>query len=177
MLRLDLEHWVNDALMALFFFVIGLEVRRELSIGELTERRRVVVPAVAALCGIAVPALLFLAVNPSGEAARGWGVVIGTDTAFLLGALAIVGPRCPTQLRVFLLTLTVFDDIVAVSIIGDRLLGVARPRRARRRGRRAARAGAGSAGAASGAPRSTSCWASCCGSRRSSPACTLRSRA
>ena len=117
-LRMDLEHWVNDALMALFFFVIGLEVRRELSIGELTERRRVVVPAVAALCGIVVPALLFLAVNPSGDAARGWGVVIGTDTAFLLGALAIVGPRCPTQLRVFLLTLTVFDDIVAVSIIG-----------------------------------------------------------
>ena len=77
-----------------------------------------IVPAVAALCGIVVPALLFLAVNPSGEAARGWGVVIGTDTAFLLGALAIVGPRCPTQLRVFLLTLTVFDDIVAVSIIG-----------------------------------------------------------
>jgi Na+/H+ antiporter NhaA len=117
-LALDLEHWVNDALMALFFFVIGLEVRRELSIGELTERRRVVVPAVAAMAGIVVPALLFLAVNPSGEAARGWGVVIGTDTAFLLGALAIVGPRCPTQLRVFLLTLTVFDDIVAVSVIG-----------------------------------------------------------
>ena len=177
MLRLDLEHWVNDALMALFFFVIGLEVRRELSIGELTERRRVVVPAVAALCGIAVPALLFLAVNPSGEAAKGWGVVIGTDTAFLLGALAIVGPRCPTQLRVFLLTLTVFDDIVAVSIIGIvysesldlAMLAVAAVC--------AAGAGVARAAAASGAPRSSSCWASCCGSRRSSRACILRSPA
>jgi Na+/H+ antiporter NhaA len=117
-LGMDLGHWINDGLMAIFFFVVGLEVRRELSIGELTDRRRIVVPAAAALCGIAVPALLYLLVNPSGEAARGWGVVIGTDTAFLLGALAIVGPRCPTQLRVFLLTLTVFDDIVAVAIIG-----------------------------------------------------------
>jgi Na+/H+ antiporter NhaA len=117
-LAMDLGHWIDDGLMAVFFFVVGLEVRRELSIGELTERRRIVVPAVAALAGIAFPALLYLLVNPAGEAARGWGVVIGTDTAFLLGALAIVGPRCPTQLRVFLLTLTVFDDIVAVAIIG-----------------------------------------------------------
>jgi Na+/H+ antiporter NhaA len=117
-IAMDLGHWINDGLMAIFFFVVGLEVRRELSIGELRDRSRVVVPAVAALCGIAVPALLYTAVNPSGVAADGWGIVIGTDTAFLLGALAIVGPRCPTQLRVFLLTLTVFDDIVAVAIIG-----------------------------------------------------------
>jgi Na+/H+ antiporter NhaA len=116
-LAMDLGHWISDGLMAVFFFVVGLEVRRELSIGELADRRRIVVPAVAALSGIAVPALLYLLVSPSG-AAHGWGVVIGTDTAFLLGALAIVGPRCPTQLRVFLLTLTVFDDIVAVAIIG-----------------------------------------------------------
>jgi len=117
-ISLDLRDWVNDGLMALFFFVIGLEVRRELSVGELTERRRVLVPAVAAAGGMVVPALLYLLVNPSGDAAHGWGIVIGTDTAFLLGALAIVGPACPTQLRVFLLTLTVFDDIVAVTIIG-----------------------------------------------------------
>ena len=117
-LAMDLEHWVNDGLMALFFFVIGLEVRRELSIGELTHRRRVVVPLVAGLAGMLLPALLYLALNPSGEAARGWGIVIGTDTAFLLGALALVGPACPTQLRVFLLTLTVIDDIVAVTVIG-----------------------------------------------------------
>lgn len=117
-IALDLHHWVNDGLMALFFFVIGLEVRRELSVGELTDRKRIVVPAVAAFGGMVVPALLYLLVNPSGDAAQGWGIVIGTDTAFMLGALAIVGPACPTQLRVFLLTLTVFDDIVAVSIIG-----------------------------------------------------------
>ncbi|HEY7722705.1 MAG TPA: Na+/H+ antiporter NhaA [Pedococcus sp.] len=117
-LAMDLGHWVNDGLMALFFFVIGLEVRRELSIGELTQRRRVVVPLVGGVLGMVVPALLYLALNPAGEAARGWGVVIGTDTAFLLGALALVGPACPTQLRVFLLTLTVIDDIVAVTVIG-----------------------------------------------------------
>jgi Na+/H+ antiporter NhaA len=117
-LSMDLRHWVNDGLMALFFFVIGLEVRHELSVGELRDRRKVMLPAVAAAGGILVPALLYLVLNPSGEAARGWASVIGTDTAFLLGALAIVGPACPTQLRVFLLTLTVFDDIAAVAVIG-----------------------------------------------------------
>jgi Na+/H+ antiporter NhaA len=115
---LDLRHWVNDGLMALFFFTIGLEVRRELSVGELTQRRRIVVPGVAALGGMVVPALLYLLIAPSGDAAAGWGIVIGTDTAFLLGALALVGPLCPTQLRVFLLSLTVFDDAVAVAVIG-----------------------------------------------------------
>jgi Na+/H+ antiporter NhaA len=117
-LAMDLGHWVNDGLMAVFFFVIGLEVRRELSMGELTDRRRVLIPATAAIGGMVIPALFYLVLNPSGEAARGWGIVIGTDTAFLLGALAIVGPACSTQLRVFLLTLTVFDDIAAVTIIG-----------------------------------------------------------
>lgn len=117
-LALDLGHWVNDGLMAVFFFVIGLEVRHELSLGELTDRRRIVLPATAALGGMVVPIALFLLLNPSGEATNGWGIVIGTDTAFLLGALALVGPACPTQLRVFLLTLTVFDDAVAVTVIG-----------------------------------------------------------
>jgi Na+/H+ antiporter NhaA len=117
-LSLDLAHWVDDGLMAAFFFVIGLEIRRELSMGELTERRRLAIPGIAALGGMVVPALLYLALNPSGEAANGWGVVIGTDTAFLLGALALVGPDCPTQLRVFLLTLTIADDIAAIAVIG-----------------------------------------------------------
>ncbi len=117
-LSMDLGHWVNDGLMVAFFLVIGLEVRRELSVGELTDRRRVVVPLLAAVGGMVVPALIYLAINPSGEAVSGWGVVIGTDTAFLLGALALVGPSCPTQLRVFLLTITVVDDIVAVTVIG-----------------------------------------------------------
>jgi Na+/H+ antiporter NhaA len=117
-LALDLGQWVNDGLMALFFFVIGLEVRHELSVGELTDRRRIVLPAAAALGGILVPIVLYLLLNPSGEAANGWGIVIGTDTAFLLGALALVGPGCPTQLRVLLLTVTVFDDAVAVTVVG-----------------------------------------------------------
>jgi len=117
-LSMDLHHWVNDGLMVVFFFVIGLEVRREFSVGELTDRRRLVVPVVAGIGGMLVPAAIYLALNPSGPAADGWGVVIGTDTAFLLGVLALVGPRVSTQLRIFLLTLTVIDDIVAVSVIG-----------------------------------------------------------
>ena len=117
-LSMDLHHWVNDGLMVVFFFVIGLEVRREFSVGELTDRRRLVVPLVAGVGGMLVPAALYLALNPSGAAANGWGVVIGTDTAFLLGVLALVGPAVSTQLRIFLLTLTVIDDIVAVSVIG-----------------------------------------------------------
>ena len=114
----DLRHWVNDGLMILFFFVIGLEVRREISVGELTDHRRLIVPAAGAIGGMLVAALLYLLVNPSGEASNGWGVVIGTDTAFLLGGLAIVGPALSTQLRVFLLTMTIADDVLAVSIIG-----------------------------------------------------------
>ena len=115
---MTLHEWVNDALMVVFFFVIGLEVRQELAIGELTDRSRVVIPVVAGVGGMVVPAALYLLLNPSGEAANGWGVVIGTDTAFLLGVLALVGPSVSTQLRIFLLTLTVIDDIVAVSVIG-----------------------------------------------------------
>src|SRR5688572_25600472 len=116
-LSMHLDHWVSDGLMALFFFVIGLEVRREISVGELRERRRAIVPAIAAVGGFVVPALLYLALNATGEASNGWGVVIGTDTAFLLGAVAIVGPSLSTQLRVFLLTMTIADDIIAVSVI------------------------------------------------------------
>jgi len=115
---MDLGHWINDGLMAVFFLVVGLEVRRDLSVGELTDRSRLVLPIIGGLGGLIVPALIYLAINPSGEAARGWGVVIGTDTAFLLGVLALVGPSVSSQLRVFLLTLTVVDDIVAVSVIG-----------------------------------------------------------
>ena len=111
-------HLINNALMALFFFVIGLEVRHELSVGELTHRRRVLVPALAGVTGMIVPALLYLALNRSGAESHGWGIVIGSDTAFLLGALALVGPKFSTQLRIFLLTLTVIDDIFSVAVIG-----------------------------------------------------------
>ncbi|WP_210648711.1 Na+/H+ antiporter NhaA [Nocardioides sp. SYSU D00065] len=117
-MTMDLHHWINDGLMVVFFFVIGLEVRKEFAIGELTDRSRLVVPLVAGLAGMLVPAAIFLALNPSGEQAAGWGAVIGTDTAFLLGVMALVGPTVSTQLRIFLLTLTVIDDIIAVSVIG-----------------------------------------------------------
>ncbi len=117
-ITMDLHHWINDGLMVVFFFVIGLEVRKEFAIGELTDRSRAVVPLVAGIAGMLVPAAIFLALNSSGEEAAGWGAVIGTDTAFLLGVMALVGPAVSTQLRIFLLTLTVIDDIVAVSVIG-----------------------------------------------------------
>lgn len=116
-LVLDLKHWVNDGLMALFFFAIGLEVKRELTIGELTDRRRAAVPIVAAVAGLALPAILFLALTAGTPAAQAWGVVVSTDTAFVLALLALVGPRPGTRLRLFLVTLAVADDIGALTII------------------------------------------------------------
>lgn len=116
-LVLDLKHWVNDGLMALFFFAVGLEVKRELTIGELTDRRRAAVPIVAAVAGLALPALLFLTLNAGTPAAHAWGVVVSTDTAFVLALLALVGPRPGTRLRLFLVTLAVADDIGALGII------------------------------------------------------------
>ncbi len=116
-LSLDLAHWVNDGLMTLFFLVIGLEVRREFDRGELRETRRAALPLIAGLGGMVLPAVLFLTLNPSGEAARGWAMVMATDTAFALGVLALAGRRCPVRLRIFLLTLVVVDDVGAISVI------------------------------------------------------------
>ncbi|MEZ3160616.1 Na+/H+ antiporter NhaA [Microbacterium sp. BWT-B31] len=118
-LRLDftLHALVNDALMAIFFFTVGLEVRREFAIGELTSWSRAVVPVVAAVAGLAIPALLFALIAADTGHAGAWGIVISTDTAFLVGALALIGPRAPGRLRVFLLALAVVDDIGALSII------------------------------------------------------------
>lgn len=113
----SLQHWVNDGLMVFFFFVIGLELRRQLSMGELTDRRQVAIPTVAAIAGLVLPAVIYLALNPSGEAARGWGIAMATDTAFVLGALALVGPAFGAQLRVFMLSLSVVDDIGALLAI------------------------------------------------------------
>ncbi len=113
----DLRHWVNDGLMVFFFYVVGLEIRRELSMGELTDKREAAIPAIAALAGMAIPALVYIAFNAGGEGARGWGIVMATDIAFVLGALALLGPRCPSQLRVFLLTLAIVDDIGAITVI------------------------------------------------------------
>lgn len=116
-ISLDLKHWVNDGLMVFFFFAIGLEVKKELAMGELTDRRRAAVPAFAALTGLALPAGVYLAFNPQGAAAQAWGVVISTDTAFLLGLLALVGPARAPALRIFLLTLAVADDVGALAVI------------------------------------------------------------
>ena len=104
--------------MTLFFFLVGLEVKRELTIGELTDRSRAIVPMAAALAGLIVPALIFVLFNLTSGEADAWGVVISTDTAFLLGALALIGPKYPSRLRIFLLTLAVVDDIGALLAIG-----------------------------------------------------------
>ena len=113
----DLEHWVNDGLMAVFFFVVGLEVKRELTEGELTDRRAASLPLCAAVGGMVAPALIFFAWNPSGATSRGWGVAMATDTAIALGVLALLGARVPPGLKLFLLTLAVIDDIGAICVI------------------------------------------------------------
>jgi NhaA family Na+:H+ antiporter len=116
-LDLDLHHWVNDAAMAVFFLVVGLEINREVTSGELRSRRTVAVPALGALGGLLVPALIYLAFNGGTDAAHGWGIVMSTDTAFLVGILALFGPACPDRLRLFLLTLAIVDDIGAITVM------------------------------------------------------------
>ncbi len=113
----SLQHWVNDGLMAIFFFVIGLEVKRELVHGELREIRRAALPIAAALGGMAVPAGLYLAFVNEGPNARGWGIPMATDIAFVVGCMAVLGRRIPSGLRVLLLTLAVADDIGAILVI------------------------------------------------------------
>lgn len=115
--ELTVKEIVNDGLMAFFFFIVGLEVKAQFTIGELTERSRAAVPVIAAIAGLTLPAVIFLLFNPSGDDARAWGVVISTDTAFLVGALAIIAPKYPARLRTFLLTLAVVDDIGALIAI------------------------------------------------------------
>jgi Na+/H+ antiporter NhaA len=113
----DLRHWVNEGLMTFFFLVVGLEAKRELDLGELRERRRLAVPLFAAVGGMLVPIAIYLAFNAGGPGANGWGAAMSTDTAFALGALALLTPRAATRLRVFLLTLAVFDDLCALLVI------------------------------------------------------------
>jgi Na+:H+ antiporter, NhaA family len=109
---------INDGLMALFFFVVGLEIKRELLIGELASWKRASVPLFAALGGMVVPAALFVALNVGGEGLRGWAVPMATDIAFALGALALLGPRIPSGIRIFLAALAIVDDLGAVLVIG-----------------------------------------------------------
>ncbi len=113
----DLRHWVNDGLMTFFFFVVGLEARREFDLGELRDRRRLLLPFFAGLGGMVIPIAIYLAFNPSGSASRGWGAAMSTDTAFALGMLAIVGRRFPTSLRAFILTVAVVDDLASLIVI------------------------------------------------------------
>jgi Na+/H+ antiporter NhaA len=112
----DLRDWVNEGLMTLFFLVVGLEAKRELDLGQLRERRRLAIPVVGAIGGVTVPIVIYLAFNAGGPGAHGWGAAMSTDTAFALGAVALLAPVA-TRLRVFLLTLAVVDDLAALLVI------------------------------------------------------------
>ena len=113
----DLRQWVNAGLMTFFFFVIGLEARREFDMGELRERRRLALPLLAGIGGMVVPIAIYLVLNAGQPSAHGWGAAMSTDTAFALGMLALVGRRAPERLRSFMLTVVVVDDVVALGVI------------------------------------------------------------
>lgn len=113
----DLRNFVNDALMAVFFFVVGLEIKREIVLGELSDRRKAALPAVAALGGMVVPAAVYLLFNAGGPGSPGWGIPMATDIAFAVGVLALLGSRAPSGLKVFSLSLAIVDDIGAILVI------------------------------------------------------------
>jgi Na+:H+ antiporter, NhaA family len=113
----DLRHWVNDGLMTFFFFVVGLEIKRELIEGDLRDPKTAALPALAALGGMVLPAALFLSLNPSAPGSDGWGIPVATDIAFAVGVLSLLGSRVPKGLKLFLLTLAIVDDVGAILII------------------------------------------------------------
>ena len=115
--HMSLGHFVNDALMALFFFVVGLEIKRELVTGDLSSMRAAALPAIGAAGGMVVPALLYFVFNTAGEASRGWGIPMATDIAFAVGIVALLGSRISPKIKLFLLTLAIVDDIGAIAVI------------------------------------------------------------
>ena len=115
---MDLRGWVNSGLMTFFFFIFGLEARREFDMGELRERQRLALPVVAGLGGLLVPVAIYLALNAGRPTAHGWGAAMSTDTALALGMLALTGPRFPDRVRAFLLSVAVVDDLVSLVVIG-----------------------------------------------------------
>jgi Na+:H+ antiporter, NhaA family len=116
-LDLDLRHWVNDGLMAIFFFVVGLEIKRELVCGELRDRRAATLPVLAALGGVVLPALIFLAITAGTAEASGWAIPAATDIAFAVGVLALLGDRVSAGVKLFVLTIAIVDDILAILVI------------------------------------------------------------
>ena len=116
-LKYSLHHWINDGLMAIFFFVIGLELKREIVAGELSNPRKALLPIGAALGGMLIPAIIYFSLNPTGEASNGWGIPMATDIAFALGVLHFLGKRRPLSLKIFLTALAIVDDLGAVLVI------------------------------------------------------------
>ena len=116
-LEMSLHHWVNDALMALFFFLVGMELKREIMVGELSDLKKAALPIIAAIGGMVVPALLFFSFNQEGDASRGWGIPMATDIAFAVGALVLLGNKVPKTLVTFLVALAIVDDLGAVLVI------------------------------------------------------------